>query len=35
MRLHLKITVWIVVIFLSVGGTSIYALLLFQRAASK
>jgi len=33
MRLHLKITVWIVVIFLSVGGTSIYALLLFQRAA--
>jgi signal transduction histidine kinase len=32
-RLHLKITVWIVVIFLGVGGTSIYALLLFQRAA--
>ncbi|MDQ7842345.1 MAG: histidine kinase [Armatimonadota bacterium] len=33
MRLHLKITLWIVVIFLGVGGTSIYALLLFQRAA--
>lgn len=33
MRLHLKITIWIVVIFLAVGGTSIYALLLFQRAA--
>ena len=33
MRLHLKITVWIVVIFLGVGGVSIYALLLFQRAA--
>jgi signal transduction histidine kinase len=32
-RLHLKITVWIVVIFLGVGGVSIYALLLFQRAA--
>lgn len=33
MRLHLKITLWIVVIFLGVGGMSIYALLLFQRAA--
>ncbi|HEY6103016.1 MAG TPA: histidine kinase, partial [bacterium] len=33
MRLHLKITVWIVVIFVGVGGVSIYALLLFQRAA--
>jgi len=32
-RLHLKITLWIVIIFLGVGGTSIYALLLFQRAA--
>lgn len=33
MRLHLKITLWIVVIFLSVGGISIYALLVFQRTA--
>jgi len=33
MRLHLKITLWIVVIFLGVGGISIYALVLFQRAA--
>lgn len=33
MRLHLKITLWIVVIFLGVGGMSIYALLLFQRTA--
>ena len=33
MRLHLKITLWIVIIFLGVGGVSIYALLLFQRAA--
>lgn len=33
MRLHLKITLWIVVIFLGVGGISIYALLLFQRTA--
>jgi signal transduction histidine kinase len=32
-RLHLKITLWIVLIFLGVGGVSIYALLLFQRAA--
>jgi len=33
MRLHLKITLWIVVIFLGVGGISIYALVLFQRTA--
>ncbi len=33
MRLHLKITLWIVVIFIAVGSISVYALLLFQRAA--
>jgi len=31
-RLHLKITLWIVLIFFGVGGISIYALLLLQRA---
>ncbi len=34
MRLHLKITLWIVVIFVAAGGVSIYGLLLFQRAAA-
>jgi len=33
-RLHLKITFWIVAIFLIVGGFSIYALVLFQRSAT-
>lgn len=33
MRLHLKITLWIVLIFLGVGSVSVYALLFFQRAA--
>ncbi|HXF82478.1 MAG TPA: histidine kinase [bacterium] len=33
MRLHLRITLWIVLIFLAVGGVSVYALLFFQRAA--
>jgi signal transduction histidine kinase len=33
-RLHLKITLWVVAIFLIVGGFSIYALVLFQRAAT-
>lgn len=33
-RLHLKITLWIVAIFLIVGAFSIYALVLFQRSAT-
>lgn len=34
MRLHLKISLWIVAIILVVGGISIYALYAFQRRAS-
>ena len=34
LRLHLKITLWVVAIFVIVGGFSIYALILFQRAAT-
>lgn len=34
LRLHLKITLWIVVILLGLGGISVYTLIYFQRTAA-